>query len=178
MAGDAVDKAADIAGLDPDDCVTADLPIEPPATSDKNEQLHPDFPYTDRDVIRAVRDEMARTVEDVLARRTRVLFLDSKAATELAPKVGELMAKELGKDGAWSSTRSTAFEVSRKTTWWRVSVDLLAHLEAEYERFPFPLKHVHIATSKYFLKRAVSGGVGPLICPELFIILCQKLFPL
>jgi glycerol-3-phosphate dehydrogenase len=101
MAEDAVNKAAEIAALDPRDCVTADLPIKPPATLDENERLHPDFPYTPSDVVRAVCDEMARTVEDVLARRTRLLFLDARTATELAPKVGELMAKELVKNDAW-----------------------------------------------------------------------------
>jgi len=101
MAEDAVNKAAEIAGLKQRDCITSDLPIEPPATLDEDERLHPDFPYTRSDIVRAVRDEMARTVEDVLARRTRVLFVDAEAATELAPKVGELMAKELGKDNVW-----------------------------------------------------------------------------
>ena len=41
---------------------------------------------------------MARTVEDILARRVRVLFLDAKAAIEIAPKVAEILAKELTKD--------------------------------------------------------------------------------
>jgi len=109
MAEDAVNKAAEIAGLKQRDCVTADLPIEPAAVLDETERLHPDFPYTQGDVIRAVRDEMARTIEDVLARRTRVLFLDAKAATELAPRVGELMAKELAKDDAWVADQVKGF---------------------------------------------------------------------
>jgi glycerol-3-phosphate dehydrogenase len=46
----------------------------------------------------AVRSEMARTVADVLARRSRLLFLDARRAHDLAPRVGELMAEELGPD--------------------------------------------------------------------------------
>jgi glycerol-3-phosphate dehydrogenase len=44
---------------------------------------------------------MAQTVEDVLARRTRCLFLDAQAAIEIAPDVGEIIGRELGKDGEW-----------------------------------------------------------------------------
>ena len=109
MAEDAVDKAAKIAGLEPRASTTADLPIEPPVDFNEGEQLHPDFPYTHGDVIRAVQDEMARTIEDVLARRTRVLFLDAKAAIELAPEIGELMAKELGKNDAWVAEQIGTF---------------------------------------------------------------------
>ncbi len=44
---------------------------------------------------------MARSVEDVLARRTRALFLNAQAAIECAPKVAEIMAQELIKDEDW-----------------------------------------------------------------------------
>ncbi len=52
-------------------------------------------------VVWAVRHEMARTVEDVLSRRTRTLLLDARASINMAPKVAELMADELGRDAAW-----------------------------------------------------------------------------
>ncbi|MEO6538126.1 MAG: glycerol-3-phosphate dehydrogenase C-terminal domain-containing protein, partial [Ferruginibacter sp.] len=45
-----------------------------------------------------VRNEMAMTVEDVLARRTRMLFLDAQAAIDAAPTVAKLMAKEMNRD--------------------------------------------------------------------------------
>ena len=48
------------------------------------------------EVVWAVRHEMARTVDDVLARRTRALFLNARAAIEMAPAVARLMAAELG----------------------------------------------------------------------------------
>ncbi|HSN08800.1 MAG TPA: glycerol-3-phosphate dehydrogenase C-terminal domain-containing protein, partial [Hanamia sp.] len=60
-------------------------------------------------IIWAVRNEMARTVEDVLARRTRVLFCDSKLAIELAPIVAEIMMKELNRDGIWRKKQVDEF---------------------------------------------------------------------
>jgi glycerol-3-phosphate dehydrogenase len=65
--------------------------------------------YVGAEVIWAVRHEMARTVEDVLSRRTRALFLNAKAAMEAAPKVASLMARELGKDAEWEAQQLTAF---------------------------------------------------------------------
>jgi len=60
-------------------------------------------------VIWAVRNEMARTVEDVLARRTRALFLNAKAAISLAPRVAEIMAHELNKDETWAADQASSF---------------------------------------------------------------------
>ena len=62
------------------------------------ELLHPRLPYRGRDAIWAVRHEMARTTEDVLARRLRALFLDARAAIEIAPAVAALIGAELGQD--------------------------------------------------------------------------------
>ncbi|GAC1366305.1 MAG: hypothetical protein NVSMB3_15000 [Acidobacteriaceae bacterium] len=59
--------------------------------------LHPRLPYARGEVIWAARFEMARTVEDVLARRTRALFLDARAALEAAPSVAALLSRELGR---------------------------------------------------------------------------------
>lgn len=56
-------------------------------------------------VIWAVRYEMARTVEDVLSRRTRALLLDAKESLRMAPKVAELMAKELGYNKQWEESQ-------------------------------------------------------------------------
>jgi glycerol-3-phosphate dehydrogenase len=52
-------------------------------------------------VVWAVKNEMARTVEDFLARRTRCQLLDAKESVKMAPRVAEIMAKELGKDKIW-----------------------------------------------------------------------------
>jgi glycerol-3-phosphate dehydrogenase len=52
---------------------------------------------------------MARTVEDVLARRTRALFLNARAAIAMAPRVADLLARELGRDRAWRDAQIAAF---------------------------------------------------------------------
>ena len=61
-------------------------------------QLHPLLPYKRREIIWAARREQARTTEDVLARRTRALFLNARAALDMAPEVSQLLATELGRD--------------------------------------------------------------------------------
>jgi glycerol-3-phosphate dehydrogenase len=125
MAQDAVDQAESVAGLTARASVTGQLPIhgwqetienrpwgmygsdavqlsvlagqEPSG----NEPLHPRLPYRVCQVLWAVRHEYARTVEDVLARRTRALLLDASASMETAPRVARLVAAELGYDAAW-----------------------------------------------------------------------------
>jgi glycerol-3-phosphate dehydrogenase len=65
------------------------------------ERFHPLLPYRLREVVWAARYEMARTVEDVLARRTHALFLNARAAIESAPAVARLLAKELKRSEEW-----------------------------------------------------------------------------
>ncbi len=72
--------------------------------------LHAALPYTGAEIVWAARFEMARTVEDVLARRTRALFLNAKAALAMAPCVAELMARELKYDDDWKARQLQAFE--------------------------------------------------------------------
>jgi glycerol-3-phosphate dehydrogenase len=64
------------------------------------EKLHPALPYIKAEIVWAARNEMARTLEDALARRTRALFLNARAALEMAPSAADVMAAELG----WSDT--------------------------------------------------------------------------
>jgi glycerol-3-phosphate dehydrogenase len=134
MAEDCVDHAATLADLPDRACVTKNLnihgfrsPSEPPthmsfygSDASKIQQLQrsdatlatplvPELPYTGAEVIWAARAEMARSVEDVLARRTRSLFLNSKAAIVAAPRVAELMAWELGRDQQWQTNQIAAF---------------------------------------------------------------------
>jgi len=71
--------------------------------------IHPALPYRNVEVIWAVRSEMARTLEDVLARRTRSLFLNARASIEAAPHVAHLMAGELNKDEDWVQIQLLAF---------------------------------------------------------------------
>jgi glycerol-3-phosphate dehydrogenase len=91
MAEETIDRAAELAGPGARPCTTAQIAIHQNAI---------DAPAQER-VLRAVREEMARTVEDVLARRTRELFLDARASIESASAVAGVLARELGRDGAW-----------------------------------------------------------------------------
>ncbi|RZS95985.1 glycerol-3-phosphate dehydrogenase/oxidase [Cecembia calidifontis] len=73
-------------------------------------KLHPDYPYTQAEVVWSTRHEMAMKVEDILSRRMRVLLLDARAALEMAPKVAELMAQELRKDEKWMAAELEDFQ--------------------------------------------------------------------
>jgi glycerol-3-phosphate dehydrogenase len=135
MAEDCVNQAATLARLPEKPCVTRDLNIhgfhrqsekfgnlrmygsDALAIQDlihsepsRGEPLHSALPYCGAEVIWSTRAEMARTVEDILARRTRALFLNARAAIEMAPRVAELMAKELERDDAWKSEQIRSFE--------------------------------------------------------------------
>ena len=66
--------------------------------------------YISEAIIRyAVQYEMAINVEDILARRTRALFLNSEEAVRLAPKVAKIMAEELNKDNDWVTKQCDLF---------------------------------------------------------------------
>ncbi len=110
MAEDAINKAAELGGLGMRECVTETLDIASSPKESNGELLHPDLPYTQSVVVRAVRDEMALTVEDVLTRRTRALFLNARAAIEIAPRVAAIMTKEMGWDDEWKKQQIADFE--------------------------------------------------------------------
>ena len=76
------------------------------------EPLDSRLPYTGAHVVYAVRAEMARTVEDVLARRTRALFLDADAARASAAHTAALIAAELGRGASWIAHQLTEFEAT------------------------------------------------------------------
>ena len=73
------------------------------------ERLHERLPYRAAEVVWAVRHEMARTVDDVLSRRTRALLLDASAAMEMAPQVAALLAQELGRNPDWQRRQVAEF---------------------------------------------------------------------
>jgi len=72
--------------------------------------LHPLLRYSEAEVIWAVRQEMARTVEDVLARRTRALFLNAQAAFEMAPRTATLIAQQRQLDKTWEAEQVETFQ--------------------------------------------------------------------
>ncbi len=71
--------------------------------------IHPGLTIRRAEVVWHARDEMARTVEDVLARRTRALLLDARASIEAAPAVAALLADELGRDETWRREQVAAY---------------------------------------------------------------------
>lgn len=80
---------------------------EDPAMSTKLDEA---LPFVVAEAVYGVREEMARTLEDVLARRTRALFLNARAAQRAAPLVAKALAKELGHDSAWAQRQIERFE--------------------------------------------------------------------
>lgn len=133
MAMDVVDKAIELGKLSAKKCITEGVKIHGYLAEMQNgslglygadangirdlmksdpqlcELLHPDFKYVKAEVIWMVRNEMSRTIEDVLSRRMRLLFLDAKGALVLAPAVAGLMAAELGRDEQWISAQVEEF---------------------------------------------------------------------
>ncbi len=132
MAQDTVDRVVEVGGLPPRPCSTEALrlhgwkPSDPAAPADPlalygtdaeaieglmredpelREPLEPRLPYPRALVVWAARHEMARTVEDVLSRRTRSLLLDAAASIDAAPGTARLLARELGRDAAWASAQ-------------------------------------------------------------------------
>ena len=136
MAEDVIDHAELLGGIGVKACVTHDLPIHGSATvlspndplavygSDSAdirdlmreqpqlaEKVHPKLELTAAEVVFHTRHEMARTVGDVLARRSRSLLFDAQSSMAAAPRVAELMTAELG----WDANRSDS-EVQRFQT--------------------------------------------------------------
>jgi len=75
-----------------------------------NETVSSSLKVIKAQVVWAVRNEMARTVEDVLARRTRCQLLDARESIKMAPKVAEIMAQEMGYDKAWEEQQINDYE--------------------------------------------------------------------
>ncbi|MBC8167706.1 MAG: FAD-dependent oxidoreductase [Bryobacteraceae bacterium] len=111
MAQDCVDLAMKQGGLPPRRSGTADIRIlETSVPPGNRSELDPCARWTGNDVLPFVRDEMACTVEDVLARRTRLLFLNARAAGAAAPEVARLLATARGKDAAWADEQIETFQ--------------------------------------------------------------------
>ncbi len=134
MAEDAVNQAALIAGLPEGECRTRKLrihgwlknmdPQDPlgaygsdavfirriiDADPTMGETLHDNLPYVKAEIVWAVHHEMALTLEDVLARRTRCLILDAAASMAVAEDSARLMARELGRGTDWVHAQVSEF---------------------------------------------------------------------
>ena len=119
MGEEVVNRALEVAGLPPRPCVTTEWPIDAAAAEQVaalvradpalGAPLHPDLPVTGAEVVWAARGELAQTVADALARRTRALLLDARAAAAAAPAAARLLAAELGRDAAWEQAEVQGF---------------------------------------------------------------------
>ncbi|MGH9622016.1 MAG: glycerol-3-phosphate dehydrogenase/oxidase [Bryobacteraceae bacterium] len=143
MAEDAMDRAAAVAGLAHQTSRTAELRLHgwtektaPPgwdrvygadlpklnelsaSEPELAAPLHPDLPFRKAEAVWAARFEMARTVEDVLARRTRALFLNARAAIEAAEETARLLARELRRDPAWEHRQVSQFRALAEGYLW------------------------------------------------------------
>lgn len=137
MGEECVNLAAELTDLPPNPCVTADLKLRgsAPVSSDHTndywdtlgsdrkgvDQLiasNPDWEkplvkehtLTKAEAIWSVREEMARTVEDILSRRHRILLLNARVAKSLAKPVAEIMAEELNRNAQWQASQIDEFE--------------------------------------------------------------------
>ena len=134
MGEDIVEKAIVIGSLESKACVTEKLAIHGNQPVDDRQdplyvygsdreklmdlvkqkpelgkKLHPKFDFIRAQVVFAARYEMARTLEDVLSRRIRVLLLDARAAMDMATTTASLMAAELGQDENWINNQLESF---------------------------------------------------------------------
>ena len=135
MAEDCVDRAMSQAGLQGGPCRTKTLAIhgatsDAEVAGDSRSYYGSDLPAIREleanssewsvplsgaltlrrsDIVWAVREEMARTVDDVLARRSRSLLLDAGAALAIAPQVAKIITAELGRDETWCDQQARDF---------------------------------------------------------------------
>jgi glycerol-3-phosphate dehydrogenase len=133
MAEETVNKAARIGALPELPCQTEDLSVHGATVEESNDHydvygsdalaimelverepelrilLVSGFPHTEAEVVWAVRFEMARTIEDVLARRMRLLFVNAHAALQAAPRVAEILRRELDRDEQWQKAQLEEF---------------------------------------------------------------------
>jgi len=121
MAADAVDNADFIGKLNKEKCITAHIQIGDEQEKENRfqkilqedaslaEKIHANYSFTKAQIVYAVQYEMAMGIEDILARRIRILFLDARLAIELAPMVASIMATYLQKDKNWETEEVAVF---------------------------------------------------------------------
>ena len=133
MAEETIDRAIKEGFLERAICITSDLKLTTLTTSNTSDRLHiygdnsieikkmitensglgipvdPRLPYTRAEILWICRNEMPLHVEDILARRTRSLFLNARASAEIAPEVADLMATEFGYDQKWKSEQIESY---------------------------------------------------------------------
>ena len=133
MAEETIDRAIKAGLLNRAECVTSNLKLTSLSSGSSSERLRiygdhsteiekmitedpmsgipfdRRLPYTRAEIIWICRNEMPYTLEDILARRTRSLFLNARVSAEIAPEVAELMAKEFGYDLNWQEQQIKSY---------------------------------------------------------------------
>jgi len=134
MAEETIDKAIKAGFLKEAKCITSNLMLVAPASNDISNRLHiygdhsidiekiisenpglgfpidSRLPYTKAEILWICRNEMPVKLEDILARRTRSLFLNAHASAEIAPEVAGLMAMEFGYDREWEEEQIESYK--------------------------------------------------------------------
>ena len=140
MAQDTLDFAIKQNLIPPSPCITTTTPLHAAQTPPANQDPHlaeygteaktiealihadptlaapmdPALPYTRAMLLHAIRHEQARTLEDLLSRRTRSLLLNAQASLRAAPAAALLLAKELNRDASWGQSQLNSFEAMAK----------------------------------------------------------------
>jgi len=133
MAEETIDKAIKEGFLKKAKCVTSDLKLTELTINNISERLHiygdhhvsiklmisenpgwgipvdSRLPYTKAEILWICRNEMPLNVEDILARRTRSMFLNARASGEMASEIADIMAGEFGYDQKWKSDQVDSY---------------------------------------------------------------------
>ena len=134
MAEDAVDQAIKSGQLPSRECKTDTLSLwiseldrkyglavqmkTELTKSTEGMKLAPELPRTGEDVRYMIHEEFAMKIEDVLSRRVRLLILDAESAIRIAPKIAEILEKELGVENYNKQEDLDAFKLLAKNYMW------------------------------------------------------------
>jgi glycerol-3-phosphate dehydrogenase len=135
MAEETIDRAIKEGFLGKSECITSGLRLASPASDKSAERFYaygdnsadiekiisenPEtgialdkrLPYTRAEIIWICRNEMPVNIEDILARRTRSLFLNARASADIAPQVADIMAAEFGFDQNWRNDQIDSYNL-------------------------------------------------------------------
>lgn len=115
MAEDAIDAISDAGLLEPIRCHTPYIAFDPPPKWTQKAPLSPHLPLIKEQIQVACQEEMTVTLTDMLARRSRCLFLDAKESQKIALQTAQIMAKELQYPDAWVHSEVKRFEAFAKS---------------------------------------------------------------
>ena len=131
MAEDVINTAQSVGGLPERACLTQNLPIHgydynsdwsnplhvygtdidkiTQLSEDGNSSLSSILHITKNQILWGIQEEMAQTLEDILARRTRCLFLNAQESLRIAPQVARIMANAMENDNQWIADQVDTF---------------------------------------------------------------------